>query len=487
MARKRDRSVLVKQLTVDLHGVDFHHLNHVLHQSREHGMDLNSTAETEPPPDKFLFDLVEARRAGNKCVEELEQLGYEAIHAGRVAFCILAGGSGTRLGANVPKGLLTCEGLLEKKSLFQIHCEKILRREELATFRCGGVPSAKIQLLVMTSIQNDEQTRLFFREANYFGLAEEQVHFFMQTSLPCYDEHTGKILMESSNHICTSPSGNAGLYTALTDAPRGAKESVMQRMVRIGVTHVQIGNVDNLITRVADPLFVGYAIKEAAHVVVKASPKARPDEAVGVFARVRGEWGVVEYTEIGERATEVDPETGKLKFNCANISSYICSVPFLQLAADRMKTFTRYHVAHKKIPTVNGLMMGIKLEAFIFDLFCLAKECVDPSVKNGDGFCIMQVNRSEEFAPIKNAKGASSDTASEATRLLLALHTRWLSTALSSVSSGGSSDAQDAAAALAVLQLKKESCGNITACIKRGRRATAVPSACDPSTFTCFV
>ncbi|RNF17953.1 UDP-sugar pyrophosphorylase [Trypanosoma conorhini] len=452
---EKDRSALVKQLTVELHGVDFYHLNHVLRQSLEHCADHNSTAEMEPPPDNFLFDALEARRSGDKCVGELEKLGYEAIHAGRVAFLILAGGSGTRLGATVPKGLFTCKGLREGKSLFQIHSEKILRREELATSRCGGAPSAKIQLLVMTSTQNDEQTRRFFQEANYFGLAEEQVHFFLQASLPCYDEDTGRVLMESSNRISAAPGGNAGVYPALMNVPQGAKESLMQRLERLGVTYVQIGNVDNLITKVADPLFAGYALKEEAHVVVKACPKARPDEAVGVFARVREKWGVVEYTEIGERAAEVHAATGELKFNCANISSYICSVRFLQLAADRMKSFTRYHVARKKIPTVNGPTLGIKLEAFIFDLFRYAKECVNPAVGGGDGFRIMQVDRSEEFAPIKNAEGAASDTASDASRLLWTLHTRWLSAALSSASAGGGEDAQAAAAALAALRRKK--------------------------------
>ncbi|RNF19808.1 UDP-sugar pyrophosphorylase [Trypanosoma cruzi] len=450
----KDRSSLARQLTIDLYGVDFHHLNHVLRACLEREKDHSSNTAIEPPPNNFFFDVMEDQRARGKHVEELETLGYEAIHAGRVAFLILAGGSGTRLGADVPKGLLTCSGLCEKKSLFQFHCEKIRRREELATFRCGGVPSAKIQLLVLTSIQNDEQTRQFFQENNCFGLAKEQVQFFTQSSFPCYDEETGRFLMESACSVCVAPSGNGGVYSALAEVPRGEKETVLQRLQRLGITYVQIGNVDNLLAKVADPLFAGYALKEGAHVVVKSSPKKSPDESVGVFARLNDEWGVVEYTEIGERAKEVDATTGNLKFNCANISSYICSIRFLQAAAKRMETFTRYHIARKKILTANGPTMGIKLEAFIFDLFRLAKECVDPSTGSGDGFRIMQVNRSEEFAPIKNAEGALSDTQSEASRLLLSLHTRWLSAALISIACGGGVTAQDAKEALAALQSK---------------------------------
>ncbi|KEG14115.1 UDP-sugar pyrophosphorylase [Trypanosoma grayi] len=303
----------------------------------------------------------------------------------------------------------------------------------------------------MTSAQNDTQTQKYFAENKFFGLSPDQVHFFKQLSLPCYEEETGKILMESSGRMCLAPGGNGGVYTALTTPPHGEKESVLQRMERMGIKYVQIGNVDNMLAKVADPIFIGFAVKEHVDVVVKSSPKTCPEESVGVFVRADGEWGVVEYTEVGERAKEVNSATGELRFNCANISCNVCSVPFLRVAAEHMKSFTRYHIARKKIPTINGPTMGVKLEAFIFDLFQFAKECGSDSAQGG-GFRIMQVDRSEDFAPIKNAEGATSDTPTEAARLTLALHKRWLTAALQAIAAAGGADAKDATAALAVLQ-----------------------------------
>ncbi|ORC91598.1 UDP-sugar pyrophosphorylase [Trypanosoma theileri] len=399
-----DQATLSQQLSTELSNVDFCHLNSILQHSLEHKI-TGGAALVEPPSKDFLFDVEAERHHHNDRILHLETLGYNAIHAGQVAFLILAGGSGTRLGADVPKGLFTCNGLRLKKPLFQLHCERLRKREELAAVHCGGVPSGRIQLLVMTSSQNDRQTREFFQENNFFGLVKEQVHFFQQFSLPCYDEKTGKILMESSGRMCISPGGNGGVYTALSTPPNGEKISLLQRLEELGVKYIQIGNVDNLLSKMADPLFIGYAVEEKAHVVVKSSPKVSAEESVGVYARMEGEWGVVEYTEIGKRAAEVDAKTGELKFNCANISCYLCSLRFLQVAAEKMKTFTQYHAAHKKISTINGPVMGVKLEAFIFDLFRFVKYCYIPPKTGDDGFRIMQVNRNEEFAPIKNADG----------------------------------------------------------------------------------
>ncbi|KAH9593191.1 UDPGP family [Trypanosoma melophagium] len=472
-----DRAALSQQLMTELSNVDFCHLNNVLRHSLEHKI-AGGAVSVEPPPKSFLFDLQAERQTNTDHTIQLERLGYNAIHAGQVAFIILAGGSGTRLGADVPKGLFTCNGLRMRKSLFQLHCEKIRKREQLATSYCGGIPSGRIQLLIMTSSQNDSQTRKFFQDKNYFGLEKEQVHFFQQFSLPCYDEKSGKILMESSGRMCISPGGNGGVYAALSTPQDGEKISLIQRMEELGVKYLQLGNVDNILSKVADPLFIGYAVKENAHVVVKSSPKVSPEESVGVYARVDGEWGVVEYTEIGKRATEVDAETGELKFNCANISCYLCSLRFLQVAAEKMKSFTQYHAARKKILTANGTVMGVKLEAFIFDLFRFVKDCYDHPTTNtntinsiskgDDGFRIMQVNRNEEFAPIKNADGALSDTPAEAVRLLTQLHTHWLIAALKSVACGKGEKAKDAASAVELLQRGKISVEISTAVSSEG-------------------
>nr|CCC94843.1 unnamed protein product [Trypanosoma congolense IL3000] len=253
--------------------------------------------------------------------------------------------------------------------------------------------------------------------------------------------------MESRGRIAAAPGGNGAVFTAISSPQldkdggitKKTTESVLQRLRRLGVTYIQIGNIDNLLANVADPVFVGYAINEQAHVVVKTCPKVNPEERVGVFARSNGRWGVVEYTEIGDRAREVDESTNELRFNCANISSNLCSLRFMELAAERMKSFTRYHIARKPIPTIKGTVNGIKLEAFLFDLFQFVDECDHPR-KEKDPFRIMQVNRDDEFAPIKNADGAPSDTPTDAVRRMHAQHTRWLTSALDSAAMANQSE-----------------------------------------------
>ncbi|CBH17159.1 UDP-N-acetylglucosamine pyrophosphorylase,putative [Trypanosoma brucei gambiense DAL972] len=434
-----ERASLTAQITNELAGVDFRHFNNVLRESLEISKNCSTASLAEPPAKDSFFDIssVDRRRGQAKRIKNLEAVGYKAIQKGQIAFLILAGGSGTRLGFDKPKGFFTCDGLQQRKSLFMMHCEKIRRRQEIAESISGSGRKARVQLLVMTSGQNDAETQRFFEENSYFGLEREQVHFFAQSSVPCYDENTGRIIMENRGRICAAPGGNGAVFAALA-APRATKdkdgtlqvkESLLQHLRKLGIAYVQIGNIDNLLANVADPVFIGYAIEEEAHVVVKTCPKRGPDERVGVFVRASGKWGVVEYTEIGDRAKEIDDATGELKFNCANISSNLCSLHFMSLAAERMKSFTQYHAARKKIPTIKGPVMGIKLEAFLFDLFRFVDECDHPP-KDSGAFRIMQVDRDDEFGPVKNADGAASDTPADAVRLLLSQHTRWLITAL---------------------------------------------------------
>lgn len=440
-----ERKELAKEITSS--GLDFKHLNVVLKESLALLDSATAQATTiEPPPASALFDVNALRHSQPDLLRQIRLKGLEAVAQGKTAVLLLAGGSGTRLGVTIPKGLFTCERLRESKSLFEVHCEKVVRIQQLASEAFPATPSGKITVLVMTSEQNDTETREFFAAHMFFGLDAGQVHFFRQSSLPCYDEATGRILMASPYNMCMAPGGNGGVYQCLAQAQDGATETVLDMLKRTGVEYVQTFNVDNLLARIADPLFYGYAITEGAHVTVKTTPKVGPDERVGVFARTDGQWGVVEYTEIGpERAAERDPATGELRYNCGNIACHLLTVEFLALAAGKMRTTTLYHAARKKLPTIDGPKMAVKLEAFIFDMFRYCGEL--PRKKNAvaaaddaaaapnaddQGFRIMQVDRSEEFAPIKNADGAATDTPTTAAKLVLTLHTRWAEELLSS-------------------------------------------------------
>lgn len=374
----------------------------------------------EPPPPCSVFDPM----ADLDREQRYRSSGLGEISAGRAAVVLLAGGSGTRLGVAAAKGRFVCPQLKQQKSLFQMHSERILRIEELVKQQQRTTESqADISLpfLIMTSEENNDETQKFFEEFNFFGLKRTQVFFFIQSSLPCFDEKSGRVLMKSKASLCLSPGGNGGIYQSL--AASGLLEVLRSR----GVLWVHIVGVDNLLSKIADPVFIGYAAEEKKNVVVKTTPKTGPGERVGVFALMNKKWGVIEYTEIGaERSAERDA-AGELVYNCGNIASHVCHLDFLEFAARKMSTDGYYHAARKDIITMNGKVPGVKLEAFIFDMFALCdceEEDHSDSVSSKK-LGIMQVNRLEEFAPIKNADSAPSDSPATATLQLHKLHTAW--------------------------------------------------------------
>lgn len=400
---------------------NFKHLNLVLKDSLAL-LEEPKFAEkriVEPPPAQSILDC--SLSTNKSKLSEYEKAGLVGVLQGKVAVLLLAGGSGTRLGVSMPKGMFVCPQLKQPKSLFQLHSEKILKVEQLALGHNASSSqyNHSIPFLIMTSDQNHSQTKEFFEKNNYFRLKKEQVHFFPQSSLPCYDEKTGKILMESKSSMCVAPGGNGGVYQSLES--HGMLEVLQQKNVSI----VQIFGVDNILAAVADPIFFGFALQEQKAVVVKTTPKLSPEERVGVFAKINEKWGVLEYTEVGsERSQERDSVTNELRFNSANLAMHVCSLGFLEFAAKRMSTETLFHAARKNIPTIHGNQMGVKLEAFIFDLFAYSDIACDPP--NEDAFGIMQVDRTKEFAPIKNNDAAATDSPSTAVKLMHKLHSRWV-------------------------------------------------------------
>lgn len=445
------------------------HMNSILHDSLEHLRRSTATAAAKanataadtdadavpaphiaPPPAETIVDVPSLLAAGAPELAAIRAAGYGVMARGEGAVLLMAGGSGTRLGVAIPKGLFECDDLASGRSLFEYHCQRIRKMEMMAasavatsaTTAAGAAATGgrgTLPLLVMTSDQNDAATQDFFRSHRFFGLQPSQVFFFRQSSLPCYDARNGRVLVEAPGRLCLAPGGNGGLYESLVKpaatSPPG-EVGVLAQMKARGVRYVQIFSVDNILARLGDPYFFGMADSRQAEVVLKTVPKASAAERVGVVAKVDGEWCVVEYTEIGaKRSAEVDAATGELAFNCGNIASHCCSVEFLEVAARHMETSTFYHAAHKTIPTIDGPTPAVKLEAFIFDLFRYAKDVPSRAerAKAGalpDAFQIMQVDRSKEFAPIKNADGAASDTPTTAAKLILALHTKWVTAAI---------------------------------------------------------
>ena len=371
------------------------------------------TMKIEPIPQSSVKKLTTSTAEHKEC----HTIGMKTISEGKLAVVTLAGGQGTRLGTTQPKGCY-CIGNPSKKSLFQIQAERIRKVSQLAT---NGKTPSTIAWYIMTSTATSKQTVDFFKKNNFFGLSPTDVVFFNQGSFPSVDTK-GNVFLENSTSIATSPNGNGGIYSALQE------EGILKDMEKRKIKYIQIATVDNVLLKVADPAFLGACIKEQVEIGCKSVKKETPEESVGVFCLKDGKLSVAEYSEIdNEQATRKDKQSEKLLFNHANIVSHIFTSEFLQQVCSKSSEVLYPHVAHKKItyydseknhvinPTEPN---GFKMEYFLFDVFGLAKK-----------FCIVETERSEEFAPLKNAPGASKDSPEEAKKKLKTLHLKYLKNA----------------------------------------------------------
>merc|ERR1712216_962965 len=337
-----------------------------------------------------------------------EGITLSAIGRGEVAACVLAGGQGTRLGIDGPKGVYSI-GLPSDKSLFQLMAERLVRLKRLAsTQQIPPKSPPQLPFLVMTSPINHLETTAFFKKNDFFGLDSKEVVFFQQGTLPAFTSD-GKFILESPGVIATSPDGNGGIYPALQ------RSGTLAWLKDRGVKYLHIFGIDNAVVRPADPRFLGYCIKKGAHVGNKSVWKSSPGEKVGAVARRGDRYCVAEYSELDDTRKEMVDKTGKLVFGAGNISNHFFSVDFLaDVVVPNLQSL--FHVAHKKIPFADGdgktvkptKNNGIKLEAFIFDVFPMAEGCK---------MAIFEVER-EEFAPVKNPPGDKEDSPDTARQIL---------------------------------------------------------------------
>lgn len=323
-----------------------------------------------------------------------EEIGRQALADGKIGLVLLAGGQGTRLGFDHPKGMYDI-GLPSHKTIFQIQAERILRVQK----QHGR--NREIPFYVMTSDATHDETVHFFESSNFFGLRQSQVRFFVQGMLPAlYPD--GRIIMLSKSKVNFAPNGNGGIYQAL------AQHGLLDDMQRRGLVGVQVFSVDNVLVRIADPAFVGYVVAENADCAAKVVEKASPSERVGMFVEYDSALLAVEYSELPKHLAESP------LFNNGNIAIHWFSLDFLRRAVGWMCSDVKYHVAVKQVDSVDGKVDGIKLESFIFDVFPFA---TTPR--------LWQVRRAEEFAPVKNKPGSSADSPDTAGALVLQLHASW--------------------------------------------------------------
>lgn len=355
-------------------------------------------------------------------LDEYRRLGLTEIANNRVGVVLLGGGQGTRLGVSYPKGMYSV-GLPSGKTLFQIQAERIRRIISLAKQKIGK--TGKITWYIMTSGPTHETTKKYLRENKYFGLNENDVVLFQQGLLPCFD-YDGKIILDEKHSVALAPDGNGGIYRALRD------NKILDDMTKRGIKHVHVHSVDNILTKVADPVFIGYSVKKGADCGAKVVSKAGPSEAVGVVCQVDGRFQVVEYSEITEATANLRDDDGNLVFRAGNICNHYFSVKFLNDIAKNYEQQLKLHVAKKKIPYVNKLgerlkptsPNGIKIEKFIFDVFQFS-----------NNFVTWEVPRISEFSALKNADEAGKDCPSTSRRDLLSLHKSYIENAGGAVKS----------------------------------------------------
>ncbi|XP_063704074.1 UDP-N-acetylhexosamine pyrophosphorylase-like protein 1 [Culicoides brevitarsis] len=360
----------------------------------------------EPIPESKYMSI---SRTSEEKLQMYRREGLRHVSESKVGVLLMAGGQGTRLGFSHPKGMYNV-GLPSGKTLFQIQAERIRRLQQMAFEETGkrGI----VSWYIMTSEHTMEPTMEYFRKNNYFGLHKSDIFMFEQGSLPCFT-FDGKIIMDAKHRIARAPDGNGGLYRALRD--RGVLDNILNR----GVEYLHAHSVDNILIKVADPIFIGYCASQNADCAAKVVEKASPNEAVGVVCIVDGKYQVVEYSEITEKTAEMRNPDGRLTFSAGNICNHFFSASFLHKIGKEYEQKLKLHVAKKKIPFVNGAgeritpasPNGIKIEKFVFDVFEFAEK-----------FVTVEVPRDVEFSALKNADSAGKDCPSTARKDIFKLH-----------------------------------------------------------------
>jgi len=399
-------------LAAEIRAVDFPLIAN-LHGRRGTAEDLHSLVDRADSPPAFRLD----RSQNPFSPEEARSRAEEALRAGRLGVILVAGGQGTRLGFDRPKGMYPI-GPLSGKTLLQLHIEKIV-----AAVRRWG---ARIPLYLMTSPATDEPTRRFLDEHDRFGLAEEDVSVFCQGTMPAVDAATGKILLAEPGHLAASPDGHGGMLAAL-DSNGGLADAH-----RRGIEHLFYFQVDNPLVNVCGPEFVGYHLLARSELTSQVVAKCDPLERVGNVVSVDGRLHVIEYSDLPEPIARRRNPDGSLAIWAGSIAVHVFDVAFLRRMAGRSDSLP-FHYASKTVPYVDAegrrvepaKPNAIKFERFIFDLLPSADRAV-----------VVEVDRNEAFAPLKNASGSKTDTPETVRAAMVAQHVRWLRQAGAEVAKG---------------------------------------------------
>lgn len=328
--------------------------------------------------------------------DEFEKIGLEAIRAGKVGAVLLAGGQGTRLGFEHPKGTFNI-GLTHELFIFEQQMKNLMEVIDKA-----GV---FVPLYIMTSEKNNEETIQFWEKHSYFGYDKSYVRFFVQEMVPAVD-YEGRIYMEESDKIAMSPNGNGGWFSSME------KCGLMEDLHKRNIEWLNVFAVDNVLQRIADPVFIGATLKAGCQSGAKVVRKADPYEKVGALCLEDGKPSIVEYYELTKEMAEATNEKGDLEYGFGVILNYLFRLDKLEEIVDNKMPL---HVVEKKIPYIDlegnhikpEQPNGYKFETLVLDMVHLMENCLS-----------FEVDRTKEFAPIKNKTGVDSiDTARELLKL----------------------------------------------------------------------
>jgi UDP-N-acetylglucosamine/UDP-N-acetylgalactosamine diphosphorylase len=361
------------------------------------------TAAITPPPGYM--------RDGSWDIETYRAAGEDLLRAGKVAAFTVAGGQGSRLGYEGPKGCYP-GGAVTGKPLFACLADWIHAAQD----RYGAI----VPWYIMTSPLNHDATVAFFDENDHFGLSPENIAFFPQGVLPSFDMATGRILLAHKHEVATNPDGHGGSLRAL------AQSGALADMNRRGIEHISYVQIDNPLARVVDPVFIGLhatAPDSSGEMSTKVVAKTEPGEKVGVVCCIDGKPGVIEYSDLPEATAAQRNPDGTLTLRAGNIALHMLSRAFVERITSGDLALP-YHRAEKKVPCVDpdsgkpidpSEPNGIKLEMFVFDAIPLCEQSI-----------VYEVERTDEFAPIKNAEG--NDSPASSARLQTERAAAWLET-----------------------------------------------------------
>jgi UDP-N-acetylglucosamine/UDP-N-acetylgalactosamine diphosphorylase len=376
------------RLAAEIESIDFDELDGLFHQL------IHEEAAVSParvaPVEVDRLPRTDGERVARRHVAAI---GEAALDAGEVAVVIVAGGSGTRLGFDGPKGTYPIAPV-SASTLFQIHAEKILA---LSRRHRRTIP-----LYIMTSPENNEVTARFFEEHGNFGLAH--VRLFVQGQMSAVARDSGKVLLAENGRIALSPDGHGGTLYALAAPGADGSASCLDEMREKGIRTLFYFQVDNPMVKIADPAFLGLHRQAEAEMSFKVIEKVAPDEKLGVIVRVDGRPQVIEYSDLPADLAELREPDGSLQLWAGSIAVHTLERSFVERLVEGDVRLP-FHRAIKKVPFVDetgetikpAAPNAVKFERFIFDALPLARK-----------FALVETDRAVEFEPLKNATGPDS-------------------------------------------------------------------------------